>query len=172
MAAMQEIEAKTREYAKARAQLAEAVATLQEAIDALKRKHMQVIKTRVAVAAEARAELAAALEDSPQLFVRPRTVIFHGIKVGWQKGRGEIEIEDPQRTVALIRRHMPDQLDTLVKIVETPVKSALAQLPAAELKKIGVTVAETGDQVVIRPTDTEVDKIVDALLRDAEETVS
>ena len=38
----------------------------------------------------------------------------------------------------------------------------------AELKRIGVTVEETGDQIVIKPTDSEVDKLVNALLADAE----
>ena len=50
----------------------------------------------------------------------------------------------------------------------TPVhKEALAQLSAAELKKIGVTLSEAGDQTVVRPVDSEVDKMVDALLKAA-----
>ena len=46
-------------------------------------------------------------------------------------------------------------------------KEALAQLSAAELKKIGVTLSEAGDQTVVRPVDSEVDKMVDALLKAA-----
>jgi hypothetical protein len=40
------------------------------------------------------------------------------------------------------------------------------------LKKLGCTVRDTGDEVVIKPVDGDVDKIVRALLKDAtEETV-
>ena len=37
----------------------------------------------------------------------------------------------------------------------------------ADLKRIGCTIEETGDVVVIKPTDSDVDKIVSALLADA-----
>ncbi|MBI5561297.1 MAG: hypothetical protein HY894_00350, partial [Deltaproteobacteria bacterium] len=37
---------------------------------------------------------------------------------------------------------------------------------AGDLKKLGVTVEETGDAVVIKPVDGEVERVVNALLRD------
>ena len=40
----------------------------------------------------------------------------------------------------------------------------------AELKKVGCTVVDAGDAVVIKPTDSEVDKLVDTLLKGATET--
>ncbi len=71
--------------------------------------------------------------------------------------------------VARIKKHLPEQADVLIKLKETPVKDALAQLSAAELKKLGVTVSEAGDQVVVKPVDSEVDKMVDALMKEAGE---
>lgn len=91
------------------------------------------------------------------------------MKVGYQKGKGTISFEDADSVVARIKKHLPDQADVLIKLKETPVKDALAQLSAADLKKIGVTVSEAGDQVVIKPVDSEVDKMVDALLKDVGE---
>jgi hypothetical protein len=101
--------------------------------------------------------------------VKPRTVILHGIKVGYRKATGKIEFDDAEQVVKLIRKHFPDQFDVLVKVEETPVKKALANLTAAELKKLGIEVSDSGDEVEIRDTASDVDKLVSALLKDYEE---
>uniref|UniRef100_UPI00248EC44C hypothetical protein n=1 Tax=Thalassobaculum salexigens TaxID=455360 RepID=UPI00248EC44C len=76
---------------------------------------------------------------------------------------------NPAKVVELIIKHLPEQTESLIKVTETPVKSALANLPTADLKRIGVTVTQTGDQVYIAPTDSEIDKLVDALVKEAAE---
>jgi hypothetical protein len=47
--------------------------------------------------------------------------------------------------------------------------AALRALSTAELQRIGCTVSGTGDQIVAAPVDSEVDKLVDALLKGAAE---
>lgn len=165
-----EIEKSTRRYADARGQLAEIVAGLNHEIEALKRKALPLIKASVNRTAEREAELRALIEASPALFTKPRTVIFHGIKVGFQKGKGTLEIPDPEDTLARIRRMFAEEAGNYIAVKESPSKGALINLSAAELKKLGCLVSDTGDEVVIRPTDTAVDKIVDALLKDATAT--
>ena len=66
--------------------------------------------------------------------------------------------------VRLIRRHRPDEADALIRVTEAPVREALKQLPARELKRLGVEIAEASDAVEVRATDTAVDKWVDAML--------
>ena len=117
---------------------------------------------------ETRDRLKVAIESAPELFVKPRTLVIAGVRIGIQKGKGQIVYGDADQVVKLIRKHFPEQADALIAVKETPVKKALANLSVAELKRIGVTVEETGDQVVIKPTDSEVDKLVAALLREAE----
>ncbi|HNW37160.1 MAG TPA: hypothetical protein PKM25_19620, partial [Candidatus Ozemobacteraceae bacterium] len=68
--------------------------------------------------------------------------------------------------VKLIRKHFPEQVDVLVKITEKPVQSALNQLTVGDLKKLGVSVSEGGDEALIKPTDTDIDKLVAKLLED------
>ncbi|MBI2313552.1 MAG: hypothetical protein HYU77_13715 [Betaproteobacteria bacterium] len=171
MSTLADIEALTKDYAVAREALSGAVSALEEEIAAAKRRYLPKIKRCVAAAADRRGALAAAIEDGCELFSKPRTQTFHGIRVGVMKGKGGLEWEDADRVVALIERHFPDQVELLIKVRKTPVKDALAQLSAADLKRIGVTIIETGDQLVIRPTDSEVDRLVEALLKDAEEEV-
>lgn len=171
MTTLTDIEQLTRAYADARGVLSERVAALQQEMEAARRRRLRGIREAAARAADARGALHAAVEGAPELFERPRTVTIAGIKIGWQKGRGEIVWDDAERVVALINRHLTEQADVLIRVTEMPIKSALAQLSAADLRRIGVTVVETGDQVVIRPVDGEIDRLVDALLREAAEEV-
>ena len=90
-----------------------------------------------------------------------------GIKVGWQKNPGSIEFDDAARVCTLIHRHFPDRAGDLLKTVETPIKKALAQLSAAELKRIGCTISNAGDTVLIKPADGWIERFVDALMKDA-----
>jgi hypothetical protein len=155
--------------ASARANLADYVMALQAGIEALKTDHMPLIRQSIDDAAAAWKALDAEIEVHPELFVKPRTLTAHGIRFGFAKARGAIEINDEDRTVALIRKHLPEQADVLIATKELPVKQALLQLSAADLKRIGVNVTETGDRVLIKPADGEVDKLVKALISAAVE---
>ena len=172
MATLGEIERLTKDYADWREQLSNAVRALEDEIGAVKRKYMPSIKKKVAAVTERQANLKAALEESAELFVKPRTLILYGIRVGFMKAKGKISWEDDDQVIRLIKKHFSEQADVLIKITEKPVKDALGQLSAAELKRIGITVSETGDVVVIKSTDSEIDKLVEALLKDDDQAES
>ncbi|KAF0145082.1 MAG: hypothetical protein FD156_1193 [Nitrospirae bacterium] len=168
MATMNEIEKKTKDYAAAREVLSLRVQNLHNQIEAAKRTLLPGIKKAVQVASEKKAALSEAIKESPELFDRPRTVVISGIKVGLEKGKGKIEWEDDAQVVKLIEKHFPKQSDMLIKTTKKPLKKSLAQLSVAELKKLGIVVDETGDQVVIKGTDSDVDKLVKAFLKEDE----
>jgi len=162
---LDEISDAARVLGERRDHLAKLVKALTTGLEALKTDSLPAMRIAIAEASTAWESLKALIEANPNLFVKPRTVALHGIKVGYAKGKGGLEIEDPERTVKLIKKHMPDQADVLIATEETPVKDALAQLSAEQLKKLGVNVKGTADQVVIRPADGEVDKLVKALIK-------
>ena len=170
MTTLTDIEARAKTYAAAREKLTNFVAELNTAIAALKKDHLPAIKRALARAAEEQAELQALIAGAPELFTKPRTKILHGVKVGYVKAKGTLQVADEARTVALIRRHFPDQAETLIRTTETPHKPGLLQLNVADLKRLGCTVTETGDEIVIKAVDSEVDKMVEALLKDAVDT--
>lgn len=168
MTDLKDIETLARAYADEYQQLAADVEALESAIRALKKKALPAIKRGAERAAVAKEKLKAAIEAAPQLFEKPRTRLFHGVKVGLQKGKGETQIPDEEKTIALIRKHLEDQAEVLIKTEETLVKKALANLAAADLKRIGVNVIEAGDQVVVKVADSDIEKLVDALFKDEE----
>jgi hypothetical protein len=165
------IDEMTKKYADAYEALADEIRDLNSVIKIATDSRLKVIKRRVEAEAERRAELAVAIEAATDLFNSPRSLVLHGVKVGLAKGKGKIEMTDPDNTVRLIEKLMPDQVPLLVKIEKTPVKEALAGLKAAELKSLGVTVTGSGDEVVIRPVASNVDKMVKAFLKDSEEAL-
>jgi hypothetical protein len=169
MTLLTDIEKRAKAFADARADVAETVTTLNSGIEALKREYLPVLKRGIARAAEKFDNLRGLIDANPQLFIKPRTVVFHGVKVGYGKGKGGIKFDDAEQVVKLIKKHLPEQADVLIITKESPAKDALSQLSATDLKKIGCTVVNTGDQVVIKPTDSEVDKLVDTLLKGATE---
>lgn len=161
------IEARAKFYADARAAVSTIVTELNDGIEALKRSRMKDLKRCINAAAEQQDKLKALIEERPDLFVKPRTVVMHGIKLGYAKGKGSVEFDDAERVADRVAKHFGEQFDVLIATKHTPVKAALCQLSAADLKKLGVTVEGTDDVVVIKPTDSAVDKLVTALLRAA-----
>ncbi len=160
------IEKMTKDYADARGTLTGRVTEVNDAIDLIKRRYLPLIKHAVNTAMERKSKLQGEIENNPQLFKKPRTLVLHGIKVGFQKQRSGMDWNDDSSVVKLIRKHFPEQVDVLVKITEKPVQSALNQLTVGDLKKLGVSVSEGGDEALIKPTDTDIDKLVAKLLED------
>ncbi len=166
MKTLNEIVTLTEDFSRMRTALSEKVQTLEDEITAIKRRYLPGIKRAVNAAAEKQAELKGALEEAPELFVKPRTIVIAGIKVGYQKGKGKLLWDDDDTVIRLIKKHFPEQADVLIATVEMPAKKALEQLSVHDLKRIGVVVEEVGDQIVIKSTDSEIDKLVSALLKD------
>jgi hypothetical protein len=138
---------------------------LQEEIASAQKRKLPGIRSAVAAVAEADAKVLAALQASPGLFKRPKSVVFHGLQVGYKKGTGTIEIDDADQVIKRIRKHLPDQFDVLVKVTEKPIKAAIRNLTGAELQKIGVKVESAGDVVFMTDATDSVDKLVKALLK-------
>ena len=170
MTQLTDVENRAKLFADARAEVSNIVTVLNDGIDALKRDNMPALKRCIAKVAERHDNLRALIDANPQLFTKPKTMVFHGVKVGLAKGKGGIAFDDAAQVVKLIKKHLPDQADVLIITTEKPAKEALSQLSADLLKKIGCTVIKSGDQVVIKPADSEVDKLVDTLIKGSTES--
>lgn len=116
----------------------------------------------------ARDALRSAIAASPELFADPKTRTFYEIKVGFRKGTGGLAFEDADKTLALIRKHFGKDAPAYIITREIPDKKMLKDLSAGELQKLGVTVEDTGDVVVIKPVDGETARRVEALLAEKE----
>lgn len=163
---MDTIETQAKAFATARAELAERLTTLREEQDAAKRRRLQGIKNSLERVQNAYAELRGSVEASAALFEQPKTRVLHGVRVGWMKQRGKLEIADRDGIVERIRKLLGDEAAAYIKVTEAPVMTALANLPARDLRRIGITLTDDVDAVVIKAADGEPDKLIDALVND------
>ena len=119
MATLGEIEKLTKDYADSRDRLCGTVRELEQKMGSTKRQYLPGIRTQVRIAKEKKANLEAALQDSGNLFVKPRTIIIAGIKIGFEKARGIISWTDD---AAVVRPHpraigIEDADDTRIQLV-------------------------------------------------------
>ena len=162
---LERIERRAARYARQRAELLDLLHRIEQQQRRLIDQHLGQIRSLLAETAAAEDDLRRLVEGHPECFAKPRTRIFHGIKVGLQKGKGKVEIPDEAKTLRFIREKLPEeQAELLIKVTERVDRRMVADLTAADLKRLGIRLVESGDQVVIKPVDSDLDKLVKALL--------
>ena len=164
---LEQIARVTKQFADARRELAALVDATNRRMRLIYEDNLAQIRKLLDKTADSRAALEALILAAPELFARPRTIVVHGVKIGLRKSKGGIEWDDEEQVLRLIKKLFPEQADVLIRTTETPVKNALAELPAADLKRLGVTVEETGDVPVVQPADSVVDRVVKAFFKTA-----
>lgn len=164
MSKLDRIEVLAKRYADDRALLEERAAALEDELRAVRRRHIRGLRNAANRVRASGDNLLAVIDAHRELFRRPRSRTLHGLRVGIRKGKGRLDFLDRDQVVRLIRRRLPDRAEELIKVEEKPIKEALARLPADELRRIGVTVVEAGDEVFISAGASDIDKMVDAWL--------
>ncbi len=162
---LQEIDRKTRDYAAAYETLSDLITEMQDKQGTIARQYMPRIKKAVNTLAEKEADLKAAVDANRGLFEKPRTQVMHGFKVGVQKMIGKVKWQNGKAVVGKLMETFTNW-KKFVNIEYKPSADALKELSAAELKKLGVTVEDTSDVVVIRPVASDIEKLVNAFLKE------
>jgi hypothetical protein len=166
MSTLREIEDTTRLLADNRELLKLRVENLHNAIEELKRQHMQGIREAAADAANTKTVLEQMIDESRDLFVKPKTLIVSGIRIGLKKGAGAVIFDDEELVIKRIKKiFKAEDHDTYIKTSEKVRKKAFEELDTATLKRLGVTIEGNGEIVLIKPVDSDVDKIVNAMLK-------
>lgn len=113
--------------------------------------------------------LMALLNASPDAFVRPRSLTVDGVKCGYRKEQDALDIDDEAAVIARIRAlaDTADLAGVLIRTVETLNLEALGELDGAVLRRLGARRVAGSDQPFIGYVDSDVDKLVKALLADA-----
>lgn len=161
-----EVQQLVREFKTARDTLKSRMMKCKEEQQATVRRLAPGIKIAAEKTRDAEARLTASIERNPELFIKPKTITIEGIKVGYTKGKGKTIV--PRNALDLIKKHFPEMVDLLINCKESVNKAAIANLPAGVIKKIGCSIIEAGEQIIVSTPKDDLDKLVDALLEDAE----
>jgi hypothetical protein len=165
MTTMQTIERAAEKLSQAYALRNDIIDQMEKAIAAIEASEMPKFRKAMAKLTEQHEALKAMIQASPELFASPRTVTLHGIKLGFQKGKGKLVFGDEEKLIERIRKVCPDMASTLIVASESVSKTELAKLPADLLRRLGASVIDSGDQIVIKAVDTDHDKLADLYLK-------
>lgn len=169
---MQDIQKRAAILASTRDALAGTLRELQARIDSLKRAELPRIQHSARAVASDYGKLADLIRGNRELFTKPRTYIVQGLRFGLAKRRGKMTWGTDQQLIERIKRLAAageiagDQIALLIQTTEKPVAKALEQLDARLLKKLGVTVEADCDDVLIKSVDGDVEKAVNAVIKD------
>jgi hypothetical protein len=128
-------------------------------------KFLRPLKRLATATAQAEAELHAAIQAAPHLFVKPRTLNLHGFKIGYTISEGKLVWDDEDLVVKLLKKKFPDQTESLISTKETPNKDAIKalSLSSSQLAALGCAIEDAGDQVLIKRAAGDVEKLITKL---------
>ncbi|VUX47881.1 conserved hypothetical protein [Candidatus Defluviicoccus seviourii] len=161
---MAEIEALTAAYAAIRADLDTVVRKLQAHIADVRAKHRPAILRLIEEEREALADLQASIALAEDLFRRPKTRTFAGVRVGVVKTPRRLTWTDEAAVVAAIRERYPADADLMIKTEEHPVRTALTGLSDEALAALGIEVEGDCELVTVIPCKSDLDRLIEALL--------
>lgn len=135
-------------------------------IEGIKKSHLVEIRKALTEVAAAEIALRDAIEQSDaSLWQRTRTRVLHGVKIGWQKARGKVVMDDEAKTIERIRQLLPaDQAALLIRVRESVHKPAVYDLTAADLRRLAIAIEDDSDQLVLKDIESELDRALEALL--------
>lgn len=157
------------QFAAQRKVLAAKMAKLDQELSRVKRRYVAEIKHHAAIVASTEADLTAAIEAAPEFFEKPKTKIFHGIKVGFRKGQGRLQWEDDAQLLARLKKRFGDDASDYIITTEKPSRDALKCVEDAVLGKLGIEIVDADEQVVVKPVETEIEKLVKAIMANVHE---
>lgn len=121
--------------------------------------------------AEAQRELMALLEAAPQLFGKgKRSLIANGVRAGYRKGDDTLAWDSDDIVIKRIKALLPPETaDLCIRTTEGLVYEALAQLPQADLARLGVSRIPGVDNPFITVGAGDVDTLIKAILAAAQQ---
>ncbi len=141
--------------------------SLNSEIDAIKSKYLDNIKIASTEAGESYQLLMTLVQDAPDLFENKKNMTISGVKFGYQKKKGKLEIINEDATIKKLKELYGVDADTYINTKYSVVKKALDSLPASDLKKLGVNIVQDTDVAFVKLTDDEIQKIIEAIIKES-----
>ncbi|MBS0414383.1 MAG: hypothetical protein JSR68_08420 [Proteobacteria bacterium] len=161
------------DYASARDRLAALVQAMKDEMSTIERGAMPDILRAARRISALHNDLAEAITEHPESFVKPRTVVVDGLKFGLQKQKGRMTWDNDDKLCARIDKLTEDgvitteQAERCISVTYRAVAAGLEQLDARVLKRLGVTVTADTDAPIIKSVDGAVEKLVTSIVREA-----
>ena len=99
MPTLDEVQLLTYEFSQSTDYLSELVLDMKEAIEEVRDRHYPKIREVAKIVANNQSTLMIAIGKSPEIFIKPKTMVLHGVKGGFQKGKRSYVFDDEERVI-------------------------------------------------------------------------
>ena len=140
---------------------------LNSKIEAVKNEYLEDIKAASCEAGESYQMLLTLINDSSDLFKDKKSMTVSGVKFGYQKKKGKLEIINEDATISKLKELYGDNASLYINTKTSIVKKALDSLPASDLKKLGINIVQDTDVAFVKLTDDEVQKLIEAMIKES-----
>jgi hypothetical protein len=167
------IQTATESFAKRRREALDYAATIEAEVQAVRDNHEAALIKKVKAMVADHETLHTLIAASEGLFTKPKSLVFDGIKVGFQVGKITIDIDDKAELVRVLQALVETEDDAedvanyqaCLRTTVTPHEPSLLKLPPHHLIQLPLTVKPASNDVLIKPVDTDTTKAVDALIK-------
>jgi len=133
----------------------------------VKEEHFSKIYRQLKQVQKIKRQLITALDDNHQLFVKPKSLVLHEVRLGFKVSKEDYVFDDEVAVIEAIKDQFPpNAVQALVGSREYLRKSALADLTSEDLQAIGVEKVEASDEAFVRPEKTLDEKFINSLLQE------
>lgn len=145
-------------------------AALAKAIKPIYTRHRAGIDAAAEEEAAAKAELQTMIDAAPHLFKRPRSMTVDCVKTGYRKADDSLDWDDEANVITRIRAipELAPLAAVLIRTAESLNIAALTELTGEQRRWIGVRRTDGVDQSFISFGDSAADKLMKAILTDAQ----
>lgn len=164
---MDRVETDASAYSTARDLLRVRLEKMNTELGRVRAKHLPGLREAAITARRLKTNLEATLRAHPKQFESPRKVQIQGVNCGYQKVKQTVEAGP--NTVALIEKHFPEKVETMIEVTRKVIPSSLQGLSPGDRQKLGCTVKGGEDVIVIKPVKDPLNKLLDKILNAPEE---
>lgn len=158
-----DIELACEDYAASVGDVHRVIATMEREIAQVRERYLPELRGAVGVTDAEEDKLAGLLRRGKALFDRPKSRVFHGVRVGWRKGQDTVEMPADADLVPVIEIELPELAEALIDREPTVRKSAIKNLSDDELRRIGVRRVLGAEAVSIIVQDSDETRLAAAL---------
>jgi phage host-nuclease inhibitor protein Gam len=147
---LKEIEAKCATLASARKRAQKLMESVERQRAAILDEHAEAIRELADELNRSRQEVESAVKYGRQFFGKPKTLVFSGIEVGFEKERDKLEVPEDSILIPRIETMLRAKASTLIRTAKSIVAEAFKQLTPAEKQSLGCRTITGADRVVVR----------------------
>lgn len=134
-------------------------------IETVKAKYLENIKAASSEAGESYQMLLTLINDAADLFKDKKSMTISGVKFGYHKKKRKLEISNEEFTINKIKELYGETADIYINTKLSVSKKALDNIPAGDLKKLGINIIQDTAEPFIKLTNDEVQKLIEAMVK-------